>query len=343
MMGMADYRFHLQKYGPGSKTSCPSCGKKRCFTRYVDEDGLITFPANVGICDHINSCGYHYTPKQFFHDNQAAFPEKSDWRSEIPVHTRVQKKEGPTPSFIPYDIMKKTLGHYSLNPLFNYLKGIMDEESLMRLMEKYNVGTSKKWGGSTVFWQVDVQGRVRTGKIMCYDPETGHRVKEPHSRVCWVHTELKEKDYHLKQCLFGEHLLPSNPALPVIMVESEKTALIGSFYVPEILWLASGGINGCFNSETMKVLRGRDVTLMPDLGAMEIWRQKAEMLSSICRSITVSDVLEKEAEDWQREKGWDIADFLLAEPTKRQELQILCSRYPELPKLIEDLGLVLIE
>ena len=219
----------------------------------------------------------------------------------------------------------------------------MDEESRMRLMEKYNVGTSKKWGGSTVFWQVDVQGRVRTGKIMCYDPETGHRVKEPHSRVCWVHTELKEKDYHLKQCLFGEHLLPSNPALPVILVESEKTALIGSFFIPEMLWLASGGINGCFNSETMEVLRGRDVTLMPDLGAMEIWRQKAEILSPICNTVTVSDVLEKEAEDWQREKGWDIADFLLAEPTKRQVLQILCSRNPELPKLIEDLGLVLIE
>ena len=312
MMGMADYRFHLQKYGPGSKTSCPSCGKKRCFTRYVDEEGLITFPANVGICDHINSCGYHYTPKQFFQDNPEAFPEK-------------------------------TLGHYSLNPLFNYLKGIMDEESRMRLMEKYNVGTSKKWGGATVFWQVDVQGRVRTGKIMCYNPETGHRVKEPHSRVCWAHTELKEKDYHLKQCLFGEHLLPSNPALPVILVESEKTALIGSFFIPEMLWLASGGINGCFNSEAMEVLRGRDVTLMPDLGAMEIWRQKAEILSPICNTVTVSDVLEKEAEDWQREKGWDIADFLLAEPTKRQVLQILCSRNPELPKLIEDLGLVLIE
>ena len=93
----------------------------------------------------------------------------------------------------------------------------------------------------------------------------------------------------------------------------------------------------------MEVLRGRDVTLMPDLGAMEIWRQKAEILSSICHTVTVSDVLEREAEDWQREKGWDIADFLLAEPTKRQMLQILCSRNPELPKLIEDLGLVLIE
>ncbi len=46
-------------------------------------------------------------------------------------------------------------------------------------------------GRLAVFWQVDVKGRIRTGKIMLYDPKTGHRVKEPHSYVCWVHSELK--------------------------------------------------------------------------------------------------------------------------------------------------------
>lgn len=66
---MADYRFYLQKYKPGSKISCPSCGKARCFTRYIDDEEEISFPDSVGICDHINSCGYHYSPKEYFHDN----------------------------------------------------------------------------------------------------------------------------------------------------------------------------------------------------------------------------------------------------------------------------------
>lgn len=66
---MNGYRFHLQKYRPGSKTACPECGRKSCFTRYIDEAGEISFPDNVGICDHINSCGYHYTPKEYFRDN----------------------------------------------------------------------------------------------------------------------------------------------------------------------------------------------------------------------------------------------------------------------------------
>ena len=45
---MGEYRFHLQKYKPGTKTTCPSCGKGRCFVRYIDELGSIIFPNNVG-------------------------------------------------------------------------------------------------------------------------------------------------------------------------------------------------------------------------------------------------------------------------------------------------------
>ena len=66
---MSEYRFHLQKYRPGSKATCPNCGKIRCFVRYIDEQGSIIFPDNVGKCDHENSCGYHYTPKEYFKDN----------------------------------------------------------------------------------------------------------------------------------------------------------------------------------------------------------------------------------------------------------------------------------
>ena len=47
---MSEYRFHLQKYKYGSKLSCPNCGKKRCFVKYVDAEGEITFPDNVGKC-----------------------------------------------------------------------------------------------------------------------------------------------------------------------------------------------------------------------------------------------------------------------------------------------------
>lgn len=343
---MADYRFHLQKYKPGSKISCPSCGKARCFTRYIDDEEEISFPDSVGICDHINSCGYHYSPKEYFHDN----PDVLQTGAERPpmLKRRVMapkpiQDNSFLPSYIPKDDMMKNLTHYEMNPLFLYLSEIWGEAKTVQLMSRYNVGTSKKWGGSAVFWQVDVKGRIRTGKIMLYDPKTGHRVKEPHSHVCWVHSELKLPDFHLRQCLFGEHLLMKNPTMPVAIVESEKTALIGTVFVPDILWLATGGMNGCFNADTMSVLKDRNVTLFPDLGAFEIWSQKASILSGICQRVAVSDVLEKNATDEQRSRGLDLADFFLAEPTKRQILQSMIQRFPVLQQLIDNLELELIE
>lgn len=100
---MSEYRFHLQKYRPGSKTACPECGRKACFTRYIDETGEISFPGNVGKCDHINSCGYHYTPKEYFRDNPTVKERldghERDGRARSAVRT-VPEQE-PKISFLP--------------------------------------------------------------------------------------------------------------------------------------------------------------------------------------------------------------------------------------------------
>ena len=69
---MSKYRFHLQKYSLGSKIACPSCERPRCFVKYVDEEGVVSFSNEVGKCDHEISCGYHYTPRDFFRDNPNA-------------------------------------------------------------------------------------------------------------------------------------------------------------------------------------------------------------------------------------------------------------------------------
>ena len=57
---MTEYRFTLQKYKRGSKLTCPKCGRKQCFVKYVDTEGQIVFPDYVGRCDHEHSCQYHY-------------------------------------------------------------------------------------------------------------------------------------------------------------------------------------------------------------------------------------------------------------------------------------------
>ena len=201
---MSEYRFHLQKYKLGNRYACPQCGRKRCFARYIDEEGQIVFPDNVGRCDHEQSCGYHYSPSDYFKDNPDANCN-DDWRYKTPI--KECSKEKPLRTFIDSKLVEQTLHGYSVNPLYRYISTVFGKEETERLFALYKVGTSKKWGGSTIFWQIDVNGNVRTGKIMKYDDKTGHRIKEPHSLVTWVHSELKLPDFTLRQCFFGEHLL----------------------------------------------------------------------------------------------------------------------------------------
>ena len=319
---MSEYRFHLQKYRPGSKKVCPKCGRKSCFTRYVDGNAQITFPNHVGKCDHINSCGYHYTPKEYFQDNPTIKETMIEQNNRSDPPSRAVKpiakplsSSAPQTSYLPSDWVSQSMQKFDVNPLYRYLTKVAGKEKTDRLFNLYKVGTSKMWNGATVFWQIDINGNVRAGKIMGYDAKTGHRIKHPFNQVNWVHSVKRVPDFHMKQCLFGEHLLSetSIPASTVAIVESEKTALIAALFIPDFVWLATGGMHGSFNSKAMQVLCGREVILFPDLKATEEWKRKTAMLHSICKRVTCSDLLEKMATDRQREAGLDIADFLLTD------------------------------
>ena len=109
---MSEYRFSLQKYKRGSKLSCPKCGKKQCFVKYIDSQGKITFPDYVGRCDHEQSCKYHYTPLDYFNDNPTLM-NYSKYNS-----TKVSNpKPCLSPSFIDKELMERSLTNYPMNPL----------------------------------------------------------------------------------------------------------------------------------------------------------------------------------------------------------------------------------
>ncbi|MCC8037775.1 MAG: DUF6371 domain-containing protein [Bacteroidales bacterium] len=234
------------------------------------------------------------------------------------------------PSVMETTLMEKSLTAYHLNPLFRWMSVVMGESEAQRMFLLFKVGTSKAYGGSTVFWQVDHMGQVRAGKVMGYDPKTGHRIKEPKPQVAWVHSLMGIK-MELRQCFFGEHLLKAQSTKQVVIVESEKSALICAWKMPQYIWLATGGL---YNLKPSEALRGRDVILIPDLGAEESWREKMEQLKPICKSVTLSDSLTKIATEDQKKAGLDIADFLLTEPTAGMVIEDMKSRYPELADFI---------
>ena len=78
---------------------------------------------------------------------------------------------------------------------------------------------------------------------MLYDPISGKRIKKPYNHISWVHSSLKDSTFNLQQCFFGEHILQDEPLKPVAIVESEKTAIVASLYLPKFIWLAVGSIN----------------------------------------------------------------------------------------------------
>ena len=255
--------------------------------------------------------------------------------------TKVMQHEQPI-SYIDNELMERTLSNYSINPLFVFLTGIIGKEETERIFRLYKVGTSKKWNGATVYWQIDRFGRVRSGKIMLYNSSDGHRVKGPHSYVSWVHSELHLDNFNMKQCLFGEHLLSQDPSKPIAIVESEKSALIASHFMPDFIWLATGGIHGCFKEESIKVLKKRSVMLCPDLGAFEVWKAKMPMLSAVCSKVIISEHIELVATEEQRKNGLDIADFLLMTETPLMALQRMIKHNPCIGTLIERLQLELV-
>ena len=89
----------------------------------------------------------------------------------------------------------------------------------------------------------------------------------------------------------------------------------------------------------MQVLKGREVTLIPDLGATEQWKEKSALLSGICKRVVVSNVLECTSDEEQRRQGLDIADFFLYADHHRRYSHQMIQRNPALQLLIDELGL----
>ena len=328
-----DYRFKLEKYkNPSSKHTCPQCGHRRCFVRYVDSENEIAFPEYVGRCDREDKCGYHFTPKMYFAQDPSAMPQKDSFVTYSLQRTDVQSE---APSYMDCSLMEKTLRRYENNNLFLFFSASIGRKRTERLFSLYRVGTSRHWDGATVFWQIDRAGRVHAGKVMLYDANTGRRVKHPFNHISWVHSVLKMKDFNLCQCLFGEHLLNTDPQKTVAIVESEKTALISSAYLPQLIWLATGGKNTCMNEHCLSVLKGRNVILFPDLGAENQWREKMSIFTKLGINVMTFEYLKKKASKEEREKGYDIGDCLISVPPDKVLLECMIAMYPSLGLLVD--------
>lgn len=321
---MSEHRFHLRKYFTGCKVRCPDCGHKS-FNLYIDSLGEVVFPEDVGWCDRPSCHSQHdHSPTRYFQEHPEKRPKDYCDNRLYPIHSLPLKKIEPKPiMFMPTELMEQTLKGYESNQLFTFLCSKAGEEKVSHAFTLYKIGTARLWNSSTIFWQIDIDGRIRTGKIIKYGPD-GHRVKSAKgSLINWTHSLWRDKptDFQITQCFFGEHLLQSNLESTIMVVESEKSALIGYMFFPEFLWLASGGNNGCLNPQASKVLSGRKVILVPDLNMEKDWNVKAAMLAEVGADVSLFDMEQFNPTPQDRDRGLDIADFILsATPSSREAM-----------------------
>lgn len=201
-------------------------------------------------------------------------------------------------------------------------RGYLTQEQMNHAALRYSLGMSRN--GGVIFWQMDRSRRIYDGKIMYYRPDC-HR--DHQHCPTWVSSELKRfylagapelaAELQFPHCLFGTHLIREGDE-PVVVVESEKTAVIMSEIYTNYLWLAAGGMNE-LSAIKLFPLRGRKIILMPDT---DEHHQAYSNWYKICQSaqhllghpIHLSPLLEQKASRSQKSRKIDILDYYFETP-----------------------------
>lgn len=217
------------------KYACPGCGQKT-YTPYVyTQSGNLVSVDKFGRCDRENNCGYHVHPGS---DKQ---------------HTA---DPGPARKLPEPKLIKPDKGYYQ-SVLANFTSefhgfcrqklGITND-----IFAEWLCGTD---GQRTVFASHD-GADILNMKYMQYGKNCKRDKKRPPHYMGKhyllqkgiLHRADTEKVddwqlyYRFDNCLYGQHLFDKER--DTMLVESEKTAIIGSFFFPDYNWLATGGAAG---------------------------------------------------------------------------------------------------
>ena len=224
--------------------------------------------------------------------------------------TFVPEPELPT-YYFDQGLVSSSGRNFEQNNFVQFLSQYFRKEDVESVILKYFVGTAKN--GRTVFWQIDEKLKVRYGKIMRFNAETGKRSKTDFNNV---HTVLKidTSGHEVRQCLFGLHLITETTNSKISIVESEKTAVVMALLKPDTVWMSTGG-KGNFKYDYLKPVKGYDLIVWPDNDAIALWKEKAEMLNKYGYKIEVLD------------------NFYLSDAGENDDVvDVVLKDYPKLPK-----------
>lgn len=297
-------KYKLAPYtGLESRYKCPNCGDNHSFTPYISDETGEKFCKQVGKCSHKISCGYHKTPMlvhgKSYKRNGELILGLEPYIQAVPPIKEI--------SFFKEEQLSETESNFHNNNFVQYLISLYDYEIVMKVIDRYRMGTSDHWKGATVFWSLDMQNKIRSGNVVRYNKTTGEEVQTngcvPIKTMYSILMKkgLIDKNFNQKFCLFGEHLLVKNDK-PVCIVETKKTAIIASINFPEYIWLAIGRSIYDLTNENIQALNGRDVILYPHNDVFELWSEKAAEFK-----FRISSIVKEKC----KAQSADIADYIL--------------------------------
>jgi len=319
-LSLADIQGYDPRGGRGKATwrrfCCPFCRKK---VNNEHRDLAANFNTGGYRC-HVCGAKGILTEWRKSGDYQPVYHPKTKRE-----HFRAAIETGSSAQFdaIPIERVTATLRHYENNAFTQFLLREFDRESVIRAIAAYRIGTmyEPKRGDRTVFWQIDKDGKVRSGKLISYDPTTGKRDKAKGSN--WAHAIMKasgslSEGFELEQCFFGEHLLPYDRRMAVAIVESEKSAVISSICMPQYRWLACGGKRNLQPEKLVRIGKRR-IVLYPDAGGFAEWLELAAAAREAGLDVRVFDLIEQRATPEEKKADIDIADWLIAANRAKRE------------------------
>jgi hypothetical protein len=269
---------------------CHSCGKTTLPpTRYRDDKGIEYQWNDVRKC-------IEPIFGQLSDTDVLQMSDKTVGRSRT-LNESVKKQS----KFIEKSLVLRYNSHTPEDNLLSYIRRTYGDSKTELVKKMYYLGTSKD--GGTIFWEINIDQKVQRAKISYYTSE-GKRTSK--------YKIPYEKGDGYYSCLFGEHLISGkeNIEKTIVLVESEKTAIICAIHIPEYVWLSYGGVNGLTDAK-LDVLIGRRIILVPDLSenAVAIMNKKLPILKELSIDAKIWDMTNGKTDEQLKEEGWYNCDL----------------------------------
>lgn len=358
-------RYAYAPYTTRSKDQCPHCqAKDKSYSRWIDTYTGELLSSHFGFCDHGTNCGWNLKPNDILPGQKHSYAfevhlaEQRGGTAALPTGYEPRQPVEKPIRTIPAELMQRTLGHYDQNQFARLLTSHLGGGHADELLARFRIGTSALYlPGACIFWYIDEKQRVRGGQLVAFG-EDWHTLKRNGKRCTnWVHSCLEHRltkegkplppwlELYLdggtpSPCLFGLWQLQSAaPNAPVYLTESVKSAVLAAAYMPDKVWMATGG-QSYLTLARMGPLKGRRIILYPDSSlpappndptaapkidertglpkskprpAYDEWQARAEMLRGKGFDVRVSDFLQNRTTDEQKKSGYDLADYLVNE------------------------------